>query len=207
MTTGVAFYVCLNFMPGSDPYPYSMLYSGALMVLCVECWYTEDPKLFNGSASSGWPFFLFHRPGAPSTMAVIPMKSYTRVFSSWHAGGVCLSFFIHVLGRDFPMAQKAQVSLAVGLLWIIWASINSVRFIYGGDQFCQIGIAFHSLVGPGCGLCGYWHLWFWFTHRGSGAFASNEFILGGVFGVLAVIALAVAAMGGHQEALADAGKQ
>jgi hypothetical protein len=201
--TGFAGYVALNFMPGSDPYPFATLYSGALMVLCVECWYTENPKLFNGSLTRGWPFFLFHRPGEQKTMAVIPMKSYTRVFSAWHAGGVCLSFFMHVLGGDFPSSQKAQVSLAVGLLWIIWASTNYVRFIYGGAQFCQIGIAFHSLVGPGCGLNGYWHLWFWWTQRGSGPLANSENILLGVFVSLTAIALVTAALGGHQEAPAD----
>lgn len=149
----------------ADPYHYGMLYSGALMVLCTECWYTDDPQLFNGSKTRGWPFFLFRRPGSDSSMAVVPMASYTRIFSAWHAGGVCLCFFMHVLALNFPAPQKAAVSLALGLLWIIWASINQWRFIYGGAQFCQIGISFHSLVGPGCGLLGYWHLSFWLHNR------------------------------------------
>lgn len=173
-----------------DPYPFGIIYSSTLMLLCVEVWFLEDPSMFNGSAFKGFPFFLFHRPGDTSTMAPVPMASYTRVFGTWHAGGVCLCFFMHVLANDFPQDQKAQTSLALGLLWLIWATINQWRSIYGGEQFCQMGILIHSLVGPGCGLCGFWQLWFWQTNRTStyNNYAVNELILLGTFALLALVA-------------------
>jgi hypothetical protein len=148
-----------------DPYPFGIIYSGALMLLCVEVWYREDPELFNGSRLKGYPFFLFRQPGSTGTKAPVPMAGYTRVFGAWHAGGVCLCFFMHIIAYDFPYEQKAQVSLALGLLWLIWGTINLWRTIYGEAQFCQTGIMVHSLIGPGCGLCGYLHLWFWYSIR------------------------------------------
>lgn len=178
-----------------DPYPFGIIYSGTLMLLCVEVWFREDPLMFNGSASKGFPFFLFHRPGGDRTMAPVPMaSSYTRrVFGTWHAGGVCLCFFMHVLANDFPMAQKAQTSLALGLLWLIWATINQWRSVYGGGQFCQMGVMAHSLVGPGCGLCGFWHIWFWHTNRrtSSGKFTTSEYILLGTCASLFFVAVAI----------------
>lgn len=150
-----------------DPFAYGTWYSFALMVLCVEVWFTEDPELFNGSRFRGYPIYLFHLPGENESRAMIPMASYTRIFAAWHAGGVCLCFFMHVLGSNFPEPQKAQTALALGLLWGIWASINQWRSIYGAAQFCQISILFHSLTGPGCGLCAYWMLFFWYTHQQS----------------------------------------
>lgn len=162
-----------------DPFAYGTWYSFALMVLCVEVWFREDPELFNGSQFKGYPIFLFHQPGGSSTKASVPMAPYTRIFGSWHAGGVCLCFFMHVLGTDFPMEQKAQTALALGLLWIIWASINQWRSIFGAEEFCQMGILFHSLTGPGCGLIGYWMLHFWRTNRTPGNFTNGELVLWG----------------------------
>lgn len=164
-----------------DPYPYGILYSGTLMLVCVEVWYREDPQLSNGSHLKGYPFFFFHQPGATKTKAPVPMAGYTRVFGAWHAGGVCLCFFMHILGNDFPRAQKAQTSLALGLLFIIWGAINQWRSIYGAAQFCQMGIMFHSLVGPGCGLCGYWQLAFWQNNRTNEGLMTGEIILLGTF--------------------------
>uniref|UniRef100_A0A7S4SUW7 Uncharacterized protein n=1 Tax=Ditylum brightwellii TaxID=49249 RepID=A0A7S4SUW7_9STRA len=164
-----------------DPYPYGIIYSGTLMLLCVEVWFQEDPELFNGSRLKGYPFFLFHDAGAAKTKAPVPMSSYTRVFGAWHAGGVCLCFFVHVLANDFPLAQKAQISLALGLLWLIWAAINQWRTIYGAAQFCQMAIMVHSLTGPGCGLCGYWQLWYWYVNRTSENYTVSECILLGTF--------------------------
>lgn len=160
-----------------DPFMYGAWYSFALMVLCVEVWFREDPELLNGSRFKGYPIFLFHKPGGDGTMAVVPMPGYTRVFGAWHAGGVCLCFFMHVLGSDFPLEQKAQTALALGLLWAIWATINQWRSIYGAAQFCQMGILFHSLTGPGCGLSAFWMVHFWLTNRTSGNFTSGELIL------------------------------
>ena len=66
----------------------------------------------------------------------------------------------------FPDQAKKEVSLALGLLWIIWASINSRRAMHGGGEFFRPGIAMHSLIG-GCGICGFWHLAYWFAHTDS----------------------------------------
>jgi len=188
---------------GADPFYYGILYSGALMLLCVEVWFSEAPQLFNGSVLKGWPFFLFHQPGAEETKAPVPMSGYTRVFGSWHAGGVCLCFFMHVLGLGFPEAQKAQVALALGLLWVIWASSNSWRAIYGAAQFCQTGIMFHGLTGSGCGLCGYLMLIWWHQHRGEGAFAGSEVTLLVTFGIYVFLTLAWLATQERTEAVSD----
>ncbi len=160
-----------------DPFAYGSWYSFCLMVLCVEVWFREDPELFNGSQFKGYPVFLFHQPGGNGTKATVPMAPYTRIFGTWHAGGVCLCFFMHVLGSDFPLEQKAQTALALGLLWVIWATINQWRSIFGEVEFCQMGILFHSLTGPGCGLCGYWMLHFWHKNRTPGNFTSGELVL------------------------------
>lgn len=56
---------------------------------------------------------------------------------------------------------QAQISLALGLIWAMWAAINTTRTLHSPDQFCQAGIAFHSLVGPGCGLNAILHLHLW----------------------------------------------
>lgn len=112
-----------------DPFACGTWYSFALMVLCVEVWFREDPELFNGSRFKGYPIYLFHQPGGERTMAVVPMSGYTRIFGAWHAGGVCLCFFMHVLGSAFPLEQKSQTALALSLLWFIWASINQWRSI------------------------------------------------------------------------------
>merc|ERR1712045_207218 len=97
----------------ADPFPFGILYGGALMVLCIEVWFFEDPQLFNGSKLKGWPFFLFHQPGGSETKAPVPMTGFTRVFGSWHAGGVCISFFMHVLGNEFQEYERASVALAL----------------------------------------------------------------------------------------------
>jgi len=169
-----------------DPYPYGILYSGALMVLCVEVWWFEDPQLFNGTRLRGWPFFLFHQPGACDTKAPVPMSGYTRVFGSWHAGGVSLSFFMHVLGFNFPVAQKSEVGLALGLLWVIWAVTNQWRAWYGAAQFTQTGIMFHSFTGPGCGLCSMLHLGYWFFNRVGATFSPSEITLLSTFSIFVV---------------------
>jgi len=173
-----------------DPYPYSTIYALALMVLCVEVWFREDPQLINGSRLKGFPLFIFHQPGAAGTKATVPMASYTRVFGAWHAGGVCLCFFMHVLANDFPLAQKAQTSLALGLLWVTWGAINQWRSIYGAAQFCQMGIMFHSLTGLGCGLCGYWMLAFWYNNRTPGSWTGSESVLLGSFSLYVLCAVA-----------------
>lgn len=160
-----------------DPFAYGTWYSFALMVLCVEVWFREDPELFNGSRLKGYPTYLFHQPRADGTKALVPMSEYARVFGSWHAGGVCLCFFVHVLGKDFPLPQKAQTALALGLLWAVWAAINQWRSIYGAAQFCQTGILFHSATGPGCGLLAYWMLYFWHTVRIPGDLTDGECVL------------------------------
>ncbi len=139
-----------------DPFVFGTIYAGALMLLCTECWFRSDPWLFNHS-----PLFLFRAPGE-STKAPPRMAPYTRVFSAWHAGGVSFCFFVSLLGLGFPEQQKKEISLALGLLWIIWGTTNTWRAIYGGREFFQPGIAAHSLVG-GCGLCGIWHLAYWLT--------------------------------------------
>jgi len=186
----------------ADPFPFGILYGGALMVLCTETWFREDPQLFNGTLLKGWPFFLFHQPGGTDTKAPVPMKGYTRVFGSWHAGGVCLCFFMHVLGLGFPTPQKAQVALALGLLWVIWASINSWRAIYGAGQFCQVGIQIHSLTGPGCGLAGYWMLIWWHKNR-EGDFVEGELVLFVTFGIYCVFTLLWLLTQPRMEAVAD----
>lgn len=173
----------------ADPFPFGILYGGALMVLCTETWFREDPQLFNGTILKGWPFFLFHQPGGEDTKAPVPMSGYTRVFGSWHAGGVCLCFFMHVLGLGFDEAHKAQTALALGLLWLIWAAINQWRAIYGAAQFCQAGIQIHGLTGPGCGLAGYWMLMWWHKHRTPGAFNGGEVTLLATFGIYELFAL------------------
>mmetsp|Transcript_20467 Transcript_20467/g.44427 ORF Transcript_20467/g.44427 Transcript_20467/m.44427 type:complete len:258 (+) Transcript_20467:68-841(+) len=160
-----------------DPFMCGLWYSFALLVLCVEVWFRENPELLNGSRFKGYPIFLFHQPGGNGTKAIVPMPGYTRIFGAWHAGGVCLCFFMHVLGSGFPLEQKAQTALALGLLWAIWATINQWRSTYGASQFCQMGILFHSLTGPGCGLYAYWMLHFWLTNRSPGKFTGGEFIL------------------------------
>ena len=114
------------------------------------------------------------------------MAPYTCVFSAWHAGGVCFCFFMSVLGMDFLDPAKKEVSLALGLLWIIWASINSWRSVYGGREFFRPGIAMHSLVG-GCGILGFWHLAFWFSRTDS--LRGGEIVVLGVFAVFAFATL------------------
>jgi len=188
---------------GADPFPFGMLYGGALMVLCIEVWFREDPQLFNGTVLKGWPFFLFHQPGEADTKAPVPMTGFTRVFGSWHAGGVCLCFFMHVLGFSFPQTQKAQTALALGLLWVIWASINQWRAIYGAAQFCQAGIQIHALTGPGCGLAGYWMLIWWFQNRDAGAFTGSEVALLATFGIYALFSLVWLATQERKEAVSD----
>ena len=172
-----------------DPYPFAIIYSFCLMVTCVEVWYRKDPELLNGSKLKGFPFFFFFQPGAAETKAIVPMASYTLVFGAWHAGGVCLCFFMNVLAYDFPLTQKAQTSLALGLLWVIWATINQWRSIYGAAQFCQMGIMFHSLAGPGCGLTGYWMLSFWYRNRGDGSWTVSECVLLGTVALYMVFAM------------------
>merc|ERR1719150_2986766 len=169
------------------------------MVLCVEVWWFEDPQLFNGSKLKGWPFFLFHQPGAAETKAPVPMTGYTRVFGSWHAGGVCLSFFMHILGNEFQGVERARVSLALGMLWVIWAATNQWRAWYGAAQFCQVGIMFHALTGPGCGLCGYWFLIWWHMNR-AGAYTAGEITLMATFGIYVLLTLAWLATQERKEA-------
>eukprot|EP00751_Fragilariopsis_kerguelensis_P004719 CAMPEP_0170831094 /NCGR_PEP_ID=MMETSP0733-20121128/49786_1 /TAXON_ID=186038 /ORGANISM="Fragilariopsis kerguelensis, Strain L26-C5" /LENGTH=260 /DNA_ID=CAMNT_0011196651 /DNA_START=244 /DNA_END=1026 /DNA_ORIENTATION=+ len=177
-----------------DPFGYGMAYSFALMVLCVEVWFREDPELFNGSLFHGYPTYLFHRPGETDTKAVVPLSGYTRVFGAWHAGGVCLCFWMHVLAQGFPIAQQTDVALALGALWGCWAFINQWRSIYGAAQFCQTGILFHSVTGPGCGLMAVWMVWFWQSHRPAGALLqqSESVVLGtmAAFGLCTVVWLA-----------------
>lgn len=163
-----------------DPYPFGIFYSAALMILCTECWFRSDPWLFNHS-----PLFLFRAPGK-ATKANIPATPYTRVFSSWHAGGVCFCFFMSVLGLGFPLQAKKEVSLALGLLWVIWAVINSWRAIYGSGEFFRPGAAMHSLIG-GCGICAIWHLTYWFVHTDSMRMA--EILILGVFALFAGLTL------------------
>jgi hypothetical protein len=91
-----------------------------------------------------------------------------------------------VLALDFPLQAKKEVSLALGLLWVIWAVINSWRAIYGGGEFFRPGAAMHSLIG-GCGICAVWHLAYWFVHTDSLRIA--EMVILGVFALFAVLAL------------------
>ena len=161
----------------ADPFLFGVLYSGALMVLCVECWFRDDPWLFNHS-----PLYLFRAPGE-RTKAEVPMSPYARVFSAWHAGGVCLCFFTSVIALDFPLQAKKEISLALGLLWLIWATTNTWRALFGGDTFYRPGIALHSLIG-GCGVCAVWHLGFWFANTNS--IRTGEVVVLAVFSALAV---------------------
>ena len=190
-----------------DPFPCGAWYSFALMVLCVEVWFREDPELFNGSMFKGYPIYLFHNPGGSGTKAMVPMSAYTRVFGAWHAGGVCLCFFMHVLGTDFPLEQKSQTALALSLLWGIWASINQWRSVYGASQFCQASILFHSLTGPGCGLYAYWMMHFWYSNRTPGNFTGGEWILLGT--VTTFICCAIGWLFTHErkESVSDKGQQ
>ena len=166
-------------MSVADPYVFSTCYAFALMLLCTECWFRSDPWLFNHS-----PLYLFRAPGEPSK-APAPMTPYTRVFSAWHAGGVCFCFFMSLLGMGFPVQQKKEVSLALGLLWIIWGTTNSWRAIYGKAEFYRPGAAMHSLIG-GCGICGFWNLAYWLSHTTALRFA--EVVVLTVFTVFAVAA-------------------
>jgi len=186
-----------------DPFAYGAWYSFALMVPCVEVWFREDPGLINGSTFKGYPVYMFHQPGGNGTKAIVPMPGYTRIYGSWHAGGVCLCFFMHVLGSDFPLEQKAQTALALGILWAIWAAINQWRSIYGAAQFCQMGILFHSLTGPGCGLCAYWMLHFWLMNRTPGSFTGGEYILLGTVAVLVFCTAAWLAIEERKEAVSE----
>lgn len=86
----------------------------------------------------------------------------------------------------FPDQAKKEVSLALGLLWIIWASINSWRAVYGGGEFFRPGIAMHSLIG-GCGILGFWHLAYWFSRTDS--LRSAEIVLLSVCALFAIAAL------------------
>lgn len=192
---------------GVDPFAYGAWYSFALMILCAEVWFREDPELFNGSRFGGYPVYLFHRPGGGGTKAAVPMSGYARVFAAWHAGGVCLCFFVHVLGRDFPPEPKAQTALALGLLWAIWATINQWRSVYGAAQFCQMGVLFHGLTGPGCGLCAYWMLHFWLTNRPPKSFTDGERILLGTVGAFLFCAAAWLAIEGRKKVGAEKKQQ
>lgn len=167
----------------ADPYLLGQIYSAALMAFCVECWWRADPFLLNRS-----PLFLFNKPP-------IPQVPYTNVFSAWHAGGVCFCFFMHMIAGDFDTPQKAKVSLALGLLWVIWGSNNTYRAIFGENEFWRPGIALHSLVG-GCGICGIWHLWFWYSNNEEVRF--GERVVLGTFAVLVVCTIISFATGGVQ---------
>jgi hypothetical protein len=187
-----------------DPFAYGTWYSFALMVLCVEVWFREDPSLFNGSKfTNGYPTYLFRQPGATQTKALVPMSGYTRVFGAWHAGGVCFCFFMHVLGSDFPRAQKAPTALALGLLWFIWAAINQWRSIYGAAQFCQMGILFHGLTGPGCGMEAYWMLHFWHQNRIPGDLTHAESVLLGTVAAFVLCTVAWLAINERNEAVSE----
>merc|ERR1712127_1053323 len=98
-----------------------------------------------------------------------------------------------VVAMDFRTAEKAKVSLALGQLWIIWASINMYQAIHGGEQFFRPGIALHSLVG-GCGIMGYWHLLWWYSN--TVALSIGEYLIIGTFAVLVLSTLISFATGG-----------
>ena len=83
-----------------------------------------------------------------------------------------------VLAIGFPIQQKKEASLALGLLWLTWATTNSWRAIYGGKQFYRPGAAAHSLIG-GCGVCAFWHLAYWYVNTDS--LRTGETIIIGVF--------------------------
>ena len=163
-----------------DPYPFSIFYSFALMVLCTECWLRGNPWLFNHS-----PLYLFRAPGE-STKAEVPMAPYARVFAAWHAGGVCFCFFMSVLAINFPQPAKKETSLALGLLWLTWATTNSWRAIYGGNEFSRIGAVCHSLIG-GCGICAFWQLGYWYVN--TNALGVNEVVILGVYCAFIILAL------------------
>ena len=91
-----------------------------------------------------------------------------------------------VLALGFPLQAKKEVSLALGLLWSLWAVTNSWRAIYGGGEFFRPGAAMHSLIG-GCGVCAFWHLTYWFAHTDS--LRLSEAVVLGVFTLFGVIAL------------------
>ena len=88
-----------------------------------------------------------------------------------------------LLAMGFPVQQKKEVSLALGLLWIIWGTTNSWRAIYGKAEFYRPGAAMHSLIG-GCGICGFWNLAYWLSHTTALRFA--EVMVLTVFAVFAV---------------------
>ena len=164
----------------ADPYPFSIFYSFALMVLCTECWFRRDPWLFNHS-----PLYLFRAPHGP-TKADVPMAPYARVFAAWHAGGVCFCFFMSILAINFPQSAKKETSLALGLLWLTWATTNSWRAMYGGNEFYRVGALFHSLIG-GCGVCAFWQLGYWYANTSS--LAIGEVVILGVYCAFIVLAL------------------
>ena len=190
-----------------DPFACGAWYSFALMVISVEVWFREDPELFNGSTFKGYPVYIFHEPGGNGTKAVVPMSGYTHVFAAWHAGGASLCFFMHVLGTEFPLEQKAQTALALALLWGIWASINQWRSIYGGAQFCQMSAVFHSLTGPGCGLYFYWMMHFWYSNRTPGYFTNGEWILLGTVTAFMFCAVRWILTHERKETVSDKGQQ
>ena len=160
-----------------EPFIFGAIYSGALMILCVECWFSDDPWLFNHS-----PLFLFRAPGEV-TKADVPMGRYTRVFSAWHAGGVCFCFFTTIIAMDFPPEAKKEIALTLGLLWLIWATTNTWRALFNSDSFFRPGAAMHSLIG-GCGIAAYWHLGYWYTN--TTALKTGEIIVLTVFSIIAI---------------------
>lgn len=134
----------------TEPFGVTSAYSFALTILCIECWFTEDPYLFNRTG------LLFRNYN-------VPMEPFTRIFSGWHAGGVVYSFLVNFIAIGFRKREKSRIALCTGVLFFIWASLNT-KNVLKSKQFYWWGILLHSYVG-GCGLVCYINLIYYFDNQ------------------------------------------
>ena len=125
-------------------------YSLALSILCMETWFAKDPILF------GHLGLLFKNPPAP-------YPHFAQIFAAWHAGGVVFSCIINTMAQSFREKEKCSVALANGILFFIWATINTHRAL-NSPAFYSKGIAMHSLIG-GCGIVSMLNFHYYFKNK------------------------------------------
>ena len=104
-------------------------YSLALSVLCVETWFAKDSILFSHIGLKNPP---------------APYPHFAQIFASWHAGGVAFSCIVNSMAQSFRAKEKYNVALANGILFFIWATMNTHRALYS-PAFYPAGIAIHGL--------------------------------------------------------------